>query len=88
MTLADFIAARREVDDLNVATPDTYVSNKKAPGYVYPGGLVIEKVTDAWTTRHRVRYCLTIGNRQRLDFDLAPLERDLFEYGQDEGIVP
>lgn len=47
-------------------------------GYLYAGTLYIEAMQDG-------RFYLPIGNVERIESTLDPLERDLYAYGCDEG---
>lgn len=81
MTLAQFSAARRAVDDLPSALPAEVCPELYAgPGIIYPGDLVIELCADSDD------YCLTIGNSQQTG-TLAELEAELYRWAVAEEVV-
>jgi hypothetical protein len=73
MTLEQFIATRREVDDLR--REGCYGDNleRETPGFVYHDGLVIEKTPDG-------KFYLFIGNADWLSNDVSELERRLYDF--------
>lgn len=81
ISFASFQASGRDVADLRAVLPDMY--ERRTPGRVYTGDLVIEdtrgNADGAWM--------LTIGNSSRCSNDLKSLERELFDYGIDEGHI-
>lgn len=82
MTFDEFVAARREVEDVSVAErhgvdrPDT-----PDAGIVYPTGLFISRVGAHWPEEARVAgaWHLLISNQEWIDDDLSRLERILWE---------
>lgn len=75
MTLAEFRASRRRLEDLGPHGDDL----EGKAGHVYAdGGVHIEELADG--THH-----LVIGNRARISSDLAELERDLYGFAYCEG---
>lgn len=82
MTLEQFRAARRAVDDLSEALPPDLVENYPGtgPGIIYPGDLVIELSADSDD------YTLTIGSVQQTA-PLAALEESLYRWAVSEEIT-
>jgi hypothetical protein len=58
-------------------------------GLSYIDTLLIETVEDSWPDKIKAqgKYCLTIGNSQRISDDLESLERDLYDYAASEGYL-
>ncbi|HKX36993.1 MAG TPA: hypothetical protein VJM79_10075 [Rhizorhapis sp.] len=84
LTLAQFRASRTYVPNLakikGIDGPD------KQPGYLYLGALYIECVTKEWLQQaDKGAFCLTVSNSSKLTSDLAPLERDLYDFAIGEG---
>lgn len=79
LTLQQFQASGRYVEDLSEALPDLY--EVRTPGRVYAGDLVIEDSLGAADGA----WMLTIAEYSKCSNDLAYLERELYEYGRDEG---
>lgn len=81
MTFEEFVAGRREVEDVSLA--DRYGDDApEVPdaGFVYPTGLYISRVGPHWPEEARLagRYHLLISNQEWIDDDLAFLERELW----------
>ena len=72
MTFEEFTASRTETDDIESATGGSYPTEGKRAGLIYLDGFVIE--------RDGAGYALYIENQQFTGSDLAPLERELFDY--------
>lgn len=86
ISFADFQAGRRGVDDLGAAINADLDGVR--PGYAYPGNLYIEYVTTLWSKAHeRGRYMLILKNDDWISDDLTLLERKLYEFGIDEGLL-
>jgi hypothetical protein len=90
MTLKQFTEARTRSEDLGVIVPEFEVRGQPpAKGFVYPGWLVIEEVSAHWpeSTKAQGRFYLLLGNWERVTDDLESLERDLYQYAGQEGIL-
>lgn len=89
MTFEQFQATRVASENLAAMLPDMPWDDaaQKATGYVYLDQLFIEDVKSYWPekTKARGNFHLIIGNFEMIDFDLANLERHLFEYAKSEG---
>lgn len=79
LTIEQFRAARRAVDELADAVPPDFSEQYSGPGIVYPGDLVIELSHDSDD------YVLTIGNHQQTGA-LADLEEVLYAWALREEI--
>lgn len=81
LTFKQFQRSARSVPDLSEALPDLY--EQRTPARVYAGDLVIEDsggdAEGAWVLR--------IENIERCSNDLPALERELYNYGRDEGHI-
>ena len=84
MTFEQFQASRRWVDDIGGEGTQTDTFGEICPGYVYAGGLSILGITDP---RAPTLYGLVTGTKARVSEDLESLERDLYAYAIDEGII-
>lgn len=87
MTFEEFTANRRGVPDISVAgrfcedPPEL-----RDQGYVYPTGLYISQVGSHWPENARLagNWHLAIGNQELIDYDLAFLERTLWQAFENE----
>jgi len=79
LTFHDFIEGRRWSDDLDA---EGIGADDVGPGWIYPGGLWIEQVTDDWSEKARARgkWYLMLERDEWIG-DLFELERILFGYG-------
>lgn len=77
LSLQDFSAAREWHEDLNAVGCDD-----AGPGYLYPGGLFIEKVTKSWSDKAQKLggYYLML-ERDEFFGPLDVLEARLYDYG-------
>ncbi|AZO29374.1 hypothetical protein [Mesorhizobium sp. M1B.F.Ca.ET.045.04.1.1] len=71
-TFEQFQASRREVDDVEAATNGDYPTDGKRAGFVYLDGFVIERTATG--------FYLVIENQQFENAELAPLEREMFDF--------
>lgn len=86
MTLDEFRATGRNVPDLG-AIDHIAASGQSGPGRTYlDDTLFIEQLPRRVCSVGPVRWCLTIGNSQRVA-SLATLERDLYEFAVSEGYI-
>ena len=76
MTFEQFKATRTACADLGEAIGADLDGVRS--GYLYVGCLYIEKMKDG-------RFYLQIGNCERIESSIEPLERELYEFGCDEG---
>jgi len=84
ISLEDFRAAARRVDDLTVALPDQFDADwfmHSKAGIVYPGEVYIDTDTEYGD------FHLQLMNEEFVSKDLAELEARLYEYACDEGII-
>jgi hypothetical protein len=81
LTFEQFKASGRYVADLSKALPEFYEAS--TPGRVYAGELVIERSRGC----AEGEWMLTIENISRCAKRFRSLERDLYEWGRDEGIL-
>ncbi len=72
MTFEEFRASRVEVDDIETATHGDYPTDGKRAGFVYLDSFVIERTESG--------FVLVIENMIYDDEELAPLERELFDW--------
>jgi hypothetical protein len=87
MTFGEFVATRQEVDDLFPIIKDEGVTG---PGFVYLGGLYIEKeklTGSEWPDAHDgvQRFHLPIENSTQLSHDLGRLELTLYTWAMSAG---
>jgi hypothetical protein len=78
MTLEDFQATRKRVENLNTALPDITDESETGPAYIYVDTLCIEILDGD-------RYHLIIGNWDTISPDLAALEAELHDFALSEG---
>lgn len=81
LTFEQFKASGRYVADLSKALPEFYEAS--TPGRVYAGELVIERSRGC----AEGGWMLTIENISRCANRFRSLERDLYEWGRDEGLL-
>lgn len=82
MKFEQFQASRKWVDD--VADVIGIGADEPQPGFVYAGDLHIFGMGGGAAPDE---YLLVIGNSQKVSADLDALERDLYQFGCDEGIL-
>ena len=91
MNFTRFQATRVWSDDLRIAVPDSCWEDCLVPpqGWVYEGGLYIEKVLPHWpeASRKRGAWYLILGNLEWITDDLVSLEQRLYDYALSEGVV-
>lgn len=86
MTLDEFRATGRDVPNLG-AIEHIAASGQSGPGRTYLDNyLFIEQLPRRACSTGPARWCLTIGNSQRVA-SLAVLERDLYEFAVSEGYI-
>lgn len=82
LTFEQFQATRRWVDDL--AETIGWAADEPQPGFAYHADLhIFAPASGAGPDE----YLLVIGNSQKPSPDLTELERDLYAFGQSEGMV-
>ena len=88
--------AKEENDDVKFLTwqakgrnailnPFTTGGENPMPGRLYPNNLYIELYDDGEVGLEE--WCLTIGNESEISTNLESLERKLFAYANDEGMI-
>ena len=89
MTFEQFQSTRTECDDLGAVLSNGFWDDaeKPAKGFIYCGNLYIEKVQDHWpaAAKSAGQYHLLIANCEWIDYELAPLERRLYEFAVSAG---
>ena len=87
MTLDEFRATGRDVPDLGAIGHIAASGVESGAGRTYlDDTLFIEQLPRRACSTGPVRWCLTIGNHQRVA-SLATLERDLYEFAVSEGYI-
>lgn len=87
MTFAEFRASRRHFDDIRVVTDDSY---DLRPGFGYavePNGKPYVAIEEASRDGQTKRYALTLDRSIFEDDDLEKLERMLYDWCVEEGLI-